>query len=143
MGQYSLPGRYENATGRAHCSLLPDGINVTGQTQPVASAEIYHPAITTPAPALLSLAEGQAGILHASTQQIVSQNMPASSGEALEIYMTGLIDGSVIPPRVFIGGQMAQVLLFGDAPGFPGLDQINVRVPSGIAPGRAVPVRLN
>jgi uncharacterized protein (TIGR03437 family) len=37
---------------------------------------------------------------------------------------------------------MAQVLCFGDAPGFPGYFQMNFRAPGGIAPGSGVPVRL-
>ena len=58
------------------------------------------------------------------------------------MYTTGLFEGGVIPLQVAIGGQFAEILFFGDAPGYPGYFQVNFRVPSGVAPGSAVSVRL-
>jgi uncharacterized protein (TIGR03437 family) len=117
----------------------------SGWPQPTASAEIYRPAVLAPAPVLLSLSQDgqrQGAILHAGTPRIASSTDPATAGEVLEIYCTGLVDGSAIPPQIAVGGRVAEILFFGEAPGLPGLNQVNIRMPSGVAPGSAVPVHL-
>ena len=126
--------------------LIAGGIDAIGPlNSPIAGAEIYHPLSVTAPPALFSLwgdGRGQGAIWHSATGQIASGGMPAVTGEPLSMYTTSLVDGSVIPPQVAIGGQLAEILFFGAAPGYPGFNQVNVRVPAGIAPGSAVPVRL-
>ncbi len=112
----------------------------------LSSAELYTPAVLVPAPVLFSLSgdgKGQGAIWHSATGQIASSLNPAVAGEILSMYTTGLFEGGVIPPQVGIGGQLAEILFFGDAPGYPGYYQVNFRMPSGVAPGSAVSVRLS
>jgi uncharacterized protein (TIGR03437 family) len=76
------------------------------------------------------------------TGQVASSQTPALAGEILSIYVSGLAEGGAIPPQVAVGGRLAEVLFFGDAPGYPGYFQVNFRVPGGVSAGAAVPVRL-
>jgi hypothetical protein len=146
-GAFAIAGKM-NVGRHSHTStLLPDGsVLVAGGfhvwPEATGTAEIYRPQVLRDGPALLSLPGGQGAILHPGTVRVASAGDPAVIGEILEVYCTGLIGGSVIPPRVSIAGQPADVLWFGSTPGFVGVDQINVRVPTGIAPGPAVQVRL-
>jgi hypothetical protein len=130
-------------------TLLPDGtVLIAGGSNcagcVIANAEIFRPNVLSPAPVLFSLAAGggQGAIWHTETGQIASPEHPAVGGDVLSMYSTGLRDGSVIPPQVAIGGRLGEVLYFGSATEYPGFNQVNVRVPGGIAPGSAVPVRL-
>jgi uncharacterized protein (TIGR03437 family) len=122
-------------------SSQPVGSSING----LSSAELYTPAVLVPAPVLFSISgdgRGQGAIWHAATGQLVSVAAPATAGEVLSMYATGLMDGGVIPPQVAVGGRLAQIQFFGDAPGYPGYYQVNFQG-AGRRCGRStVPVRL-
>lgn len=129
-------------TGRV---LITGGLSGSFPSQVLASAELYNPPVLVPAPVLLSLSgdgKGQGAIQHAGSYRIASAADPAGAGEYLSIYLAGLADGSVIPPQLAIGGRLAEITFFGAVPGYPDLDVVNMRMPSGVTPGDAVPVRL-
>jgi hypothetical protein len=84
------------------------------------SAELYTPAVLIPAPTLFSLSgdgTGQGAIWNGVTGQIASGDNPATPGAVLSLYTTSLVAGGAIPPQIVIGGQTANILYFGDAPG--------------------------
>jgi uncharacterized protein (TIGR03437 family) len=113
-------------------------------------------ALAPSAPGIFTLQSGTgpAAALHNSGYSLVTAASPATAGEVVAIYCTGL--GAVSPavqtgraapssrpaaalqtPQVLIGGTTAQVLFAGLAPGFVGLYQVNVRVPGGLPAGAA------
>lgn len=86
---------------------------------------------------------GLGAILHAN-YSLITEASPAQPGETVLVFATGL--GATTPPvqtgaggngqptattpTITIGGAPATVLFAGAAPGFAGLDQLNVTVPS-------------
>ena len=147
---FSLLG-YMTAARESHtATLLSDGTvliagGISSAKLEIAGAEIYKPGVLTPAPTLFSLSadgRGQGAVWHAQTGQIASVANPALAGDALSMYTTSLASNGLVPPQISIGGQLSEVLYFGAAPGYPAYYQVNVRVPSGVAPGLAVPVHL-
>ena len=121
--------------------LLGDGsVLLTGGDSYPQSAELYRPATLVPAPVLFTFA-GQGAVWNNSTGQLVTPDSPAGAGDVLAMYTTNLIEGGLIPPRVFLGGHAAPVLFFGDAPGYPGYFQVNFQVPD-VGTG-AVPLVLS
>jgi len=108
-------------------------------------------------PQVVTTATGPA-IVHSSDGSLVTGAKPATSGEVLTLYTTGLgptvpplAPGSVFPASplqtvnspidITVGGKVADVLYSGGYPGSTDGFQINFRVPSGVAPGMA-PLRL-
>jgi uncharacterized protein (TIGR03437 family) len=78
------------------------------------------------------------GILLAGTT-VFPQFTAVPAGSVIEIYSTGLgaIRGgsTAIPVEATIGGSPAEVLFSGPAPGFPGLYQVNARIPQSLPSG--------
>jgi len=58
---------------------------------------------------------------------------PAARGDVIALFATG--DGG-LPPKLLIGGYTCDLVYAGLSPGFPGLLQVNARIPTGfLAPG--------
>ena len=92
--------------------------------------------------------------MHAEGSPVSSDN-PAAAGEVLVAYATGLgpvtvnvPTGQAAPasplaitmelPTITIGGVPAEVVFSGMAPGFVGLYQVNVQVPTSVAGGSRI-----
>jgi len=99
----------------------------------------------------------QGAILRANFS-LVGPTNPVRSGETVLIYATGLgqlqgfartgdpspVVNTTTLPVVRIGGLIANVSYSGTAPGFAGLYQVNVAIPSGLAPGnQQVQISMN
>jgi uncharacterized protein (TIGR03437 family) len=91
------------------------------------------------APAIFAHTGNIAAALHANSQAI-SESSPAAPGDIISIYATGLgavtlkngLEVASATTQVYIDGIAARVTFAGRAPGFQGLDQINVQIPAGV-----------
>ncbi len=114
------------------------------------------------APGVFSLLQnglGPGAILHADFTIVTAQN-PAKVGEVVQVFLVGLgatnpaVGDGIAPPntpplaavpaplQVFVGGvAVTNVLYQGLAPGLPGLYQLNIQIPVGVASGQ-VPLAL-
>jgi uncharacterized protein (TIGR03437 family) len=91
--------------------------------------------------------KGQAAIIN----QDNSIETPSPVGSVIAVYATGfgsLVTGpdglkhTAVPVTAFVGEVPAAVLYAGEAPGYAGLQQINVQIPAGAPSGSAVSLRL-
>lgn len=150
-GQVNFQVPWELA-GRTLAALTVTVNSVTGPPQTVALAA-YNPGL------FVTNAQGQGAIVNLQGK-LVDPAAAARSGDALEIFATGLgpvtnqpatgapatsgpFATTTVTPTVTIGGVPAPVLFAGLAPGFVGLYQVNVQVPDRAPTGDAVPVQLS
>ncbi len=148
-----VPVPIEYASARQINIVFPDPVSSLSQLT-VRNGGGSHTIrlLNAPAvPAIFSLdgsGSGAAAALNGLTGAIVSSGAPLHAGDFVALYLTGLgltttrdgLDYARIVPSVTVGGQDCPVTYAGRAPTLDGLDQINCRLPLGIAPGGAVPV---
>jgi len=141
-----LPAQLFYVSSQQINAIIPSGI----------SPGLYSLALTTSqgndsinllidsaVPALFTLINNAAAAEDAITGELISSANPAAAGEYVSLFGTGLgptyqSDGlsyAVTTPSVNIGGASAKVLFAGRAPGYAGLDQINVQMPAGLPAG--------
>ncbi len=150
----ALPAGQTSAT--VPVVITVNGIpSATVQTQMVAS----QPGIFT----LNSEGTGQAVLVNLADYTIAAPtgttptSHPIPRGQSAFFYVTGL--GAMTPsvadgtgtcpaatglcnanamPAVFVGGVQASLVFAGQAPGYPGVAQINLTIPSSVTPGNSV-----
>ncbi len=129
-------------TGAADVMVTANGV----------TAVVTQVNISTSPPGVFKVDATHGAIEHSSDYSAVTPGHPAAPGEIVIVYATGL--GTVTPvvndgvgaplkplsttdqtPAVTIGGQTAEVLFSGLAPGKVGLYQLNVRVPKNAPAG--------
>jgi uncharacterized protein (TIGR03437 family) len=113
-------------------------------------------AVNDATPSFFETSSGIAAAVDNATGKVVLASAPIKRGGIVQLYMNGLgacnnqpnsgepassdpnkLATTKATPTVQIGGQSAQVFYSGLAPGFPGLYQVTVAVPSGITVGTA------
>jgi uncharacterized protein (TIGR03437 family) len=151
-------------------AMIPFGIEVNAGQQVVISrgnslsvAQSFTMAAAAPGVFTIDgsgAGQGHIYVAHSdSTQTLADPGHPATAGDYIVIYCTGL--GEVAPPvaagtaapfdhltpavnpvTVTVGGMAAAVQFAGLTPGFAGLYQVNAIVPEGVAPGAAVALSI-
>jgi uncharacterized protein (TIGR03437 family) len=107
--------------------------------------------VVTAAPGIFTVAggTGQAAALN-EDGTLNSPERPARQGSVLTFYATGEGRTSgeprpkpVLPVDVRVGGLPVEIEYAGQAPGNPGLMQVNIRLPAGLVPTGVLPLELS
>jgi uncharacterized protein (TIGR03437 family) len=157
-GQINAQIPFELTPGTRPQALLK--ARLTGGTETVAVPETI--TIVPARPGIFATTQdgkGQ-GVIMDTANRLVDAANPAKVGDVVVVYCTGLgatnpavrsgeaaptspLAKVVTPVTVTIGGQPATVQFAGLTPGYAGLYQVNVQIPSGVTPGSAVPLVIS
>lgn len=143
-GQINAQVPFEVTPGSSVNVVVTRPAGQTSAPEPLRIEDVAPGIFTIP-----SAGTGTGAILHANSSRIVGSNDPARPGNFVSIFATGLgrvnppLDSgaagnaqeTLVRPTVTIGGRDAPVQFSGAAPGFAGLYQINVIVPSALSAG--------
>jgi uncharacterized protein (TIGR03437 family) len=132
-GIFTVP---PNGLGNAVLVFVDPADGIAKIAAPVAaSATFGFP--TAPIP------RGQAGYFYATGLGVLSpQVADGDGGEEPPVVNHFAAPLSVLIGSMQTGATPATVQFAGQAPGFPGVDQINIVIPQGVATGDAVPIQI-
>ena len=101
------------------------------------------------APAIFTSNGTAASALNAVTGAIVTATAPLHAGDYVSLFLTGLggtaagsggLQYATVQPVVTVAGQPCTLQFAGLSPQFPGVDQINCQIPTGLGTNAAAPV---
>lgn len=159
-----LPATVTYAGANQINAIVPFGLDISNpvqlQIQQGGASTTTTVPVAAAAPGIFTLSTtgtGPGAILN-QNYSVNSATNPATRGTAIMVYATGFgvliplpTDGQIeqvlatmaLPVTATIGGVPADVIYAGAAPGLiAGIDQINVRVPSGVTANPAAPILL-
>jgi uncharacterized protein (TIGR03437 family) len=152
-----LPATLVYVTATQLAATVPYSVSGAQMTSMVISSNgVPSPSVslnvTSAAPGIFSSdasGTGQAAALN-QDNTVNGPSNPAPAGSVVALYGTGggalttdRLPQLVLPATAMVGGLPATVYYAGIAPGLvQGAMQVNVRIPSGVTPGPAVPVAV-
>ncbi len=154
---YSTPGQlgFQVPFELATASTASLKVSIGGQT----SAAITVP-VDGLAPGLFSTGQngkGEAAALHTDGVTPITTAKPAKPNEVIVLFGTGLglltptlptgeaakNNSTAVIPTVTVDGKNADVQFTGAAPGFVGLNQVNIKIPAGTRSAPDIPIALS
>jgi uncharacterized protein (TIGR03437 family) len=128
--------------------LLVNGL-VTVNVTTTAGQHTVNVLVQSAVPAVFTTDGTAAAALNAVTGTVVTPSAPLRGGDFVSLFVTGLgataagaggLQYATLPPSVTVAGKACAVQFAGLSPQFPGVDQINCRIPVGLGTYAAAPV---